>query len=240
MKHLDQVGFKAASIHGNKSQGQRERALKAFRDGEIRVLVATDVAARGIDIPGVTHVYNYDLPEVPDAYVHRIGRTARNGRDGIAIAFCAPDEIRLLRDIEKLMGIKIAVASGEAPADQARPSKSRGGRNNGQHRGNGGQRQDGGQRGKRPAREPAALPATNCCAMTARTSAAITVRRATATTTAGRKVTAITKTARITADRGRSMGIRAAAPVNPAIAGKAVRGCAAPKSAVAKADAKPV
>ena len=122
MKHLDHVGFSVASIHGNKSQGQRERALKAFRDGEIRVLVATDVAARGIDIPGVTHVYNYDLPEVPDAYVHRIGRTARAGRDGIAIAFCAPDEIRLLRDIERLMGIDIAVASGEAPADHARGS----------------------------------------------------------------------------------------------------------------------
>lgn len=144
MKHLDHVGFKAASIHGNKSQGQRERALKAFRDGEIRVLVATDVAARGIDIPGVTHVYNYDLPEVPDAYVHRIGRTARNGRDGIAIAFCAPDDIRLLRDIERLMGISIAVASGEAPADIAGPGgKSRKGR------GNGGQR-NGGQRPQRP------------------------------------------------------------------------------------------
>ncbi|SOC42050.1 ATP-dependent RNA helicase RhlE [Rhizobium subbaraonis] len=132
MKHLDHIGFKAASIHGNKSQGQRERALKAFREGEIRVLVATDVAARGIDIPGVTHVYNYDLPEVPDAYVHRIGRTARNGRDGIAIAFCAPDDIRLLRDIEKLMGISIAVASGEAPADLAgaggKSKKGRGGR----------------------------------------------------------------------------------------------------------------
>ncbi len=88
-KHLAEQQFAVASIHGNKSQGQRERALKAFRDGEIKVLVATDVAARGIDIPGVTHVFNYDLPEVPDAYVHRIGRTARAGRDGIAIAFCA-------------------------------------------------------------------------------------------------------------------------------------------------------
>ncbi|KQV38209.1 MULTISPECIES: DEAD/DEAH box helicase [unclassified Rhizobium] len=127
MKHLDHTGFSVASIHGNKSQGQRERALKAFRDGEIRVLVATDVAARGIDIPGVTHVYNYDLPEVPDAYVHRIGRTARAGRDGIAIAFCAPDEIRLLRDIERLMNIDIAVASGEVPADRARPKGARGG-----------------------------------------------------------------------------------------------------------------
>ena len=127
MKHLEHVGFSVASIHGNKSQGQRERALKAFRDGETRVLVATDVAARGIDIPGVTHVYNYDLPEVPDAYVHRIGRTARAGRDGIAIAFCAPDEIRLLRDIERLMSIDIAVASGEVPADRARPKGARGG-----------------------------------------------------------------------------------------------------------------
>jgi ATP-dependent RNA helicase RhlE len=127
MKHLEHVGFSVASIHGNKSQGQRERALKAFRDGETRVLVATDVAARGIDIPGVTHVYNYDLPEVPDAYVHRIGRTARAGRDGIAIAFCAPDEIRLLRDIERLMKIDIAVSSGEVPADRARPKGARGG-----------------------------------------------------------------------------------------------------------------
>ncbi len=114
-KHLETIGFKVASIHGNKSQGQRERALAGFKDGTIKVLVATDVAARGIDIPAVTHVFNYDLPEVPDAYVHRIGRTARAGRDGIAIAFCAPDELRLLRDIEKLMKIEIAVASGEPP-----------------------------------------------------------------------------------------------------------------------------
>jgi ATP-dependent RNA helicase RhlE len=140
MKHLEHVGFSVASIHGNKSQGQRERALKAFREGQIRVLVATDVAARGIDVPGVTHVYNYDLPEVADAYVHRIGRTARAGRDGIAIAFCAPDEIRLLRDIERLMNIDIAVASGEVPADRARPKGGRGGngaRNAGRPAGNG-------------------------------------------------------------------------------------------------------
>ncbi|MGV8938046.1 MAG: DEAD/DEAH box helicase [Allorhizobium sp.] len=123
MKHLEHTGFSVASIHGNKSQGQRDRALKSFRDGSVRVLVATDVAARGIDVPGVTHVYNYDLPEVPDAYVHRIGRTARAGRDGIAIAFCAPDEARLLRDIERLMGIEISVASGEAHADRGRPAR---------------------------------------------------------------------------------------------------------------------
>ncbi len=93
-KHLENIGFAAASIHGNKSQSQRERALKAFRDGEMRVLVATDVAARGIDIPGVTHVYNYDLPTVAESYVHRIGRTARAGKDGIAIAFCARTKSR--------------------------------------------------------------------------------------------------------------------------------------------------
>ncbi len=149
MKHLDHIGFKAASIHGNKSQGQRERALKAFRDGEIRVLVATDVAARGIDIPGVTHVYNYDLPEVADAYVHRIGRTARNGRDGIAIAFCTPDEAHLLRDIEKLMGIQITVASGEAPAVvTAGPGGKR------KPRSGSGHRASQGRAGQRPPRKP--------------------------------------------------------------------------------------
>ena len=152
MKHLDSVGYKAVSIHGNKSQGQRERALKAFKDGEVNVLVATDVAARGIDIPEVSHVYNYDLPEVPDAYVHRIGRTARNGRDGLAIAFCAPDEYRLLRDIEKLMGISIAVAGGTAPeghASQGAEKSRRGGhRGQGQNQGRG----QGGGRGRDEAR----------------------------------------------------------------------------------------
>lgn len=143
MKHLDATGYSVASIHGNKSQGQRERALKGFRDGEIKTLIATDVAARGIDIPAVSHVFNYDLPEVPDAYVHRIGRTARAGRDGIAIAFCGPDEGRLLRDVEKLMGIEIPVASGEPPANLARPARPQrrggggGGGNNRNHQGQG-------------------------------------------------------------------------------------------------------
>ncbi|CDZ60822.1 ATP-dependent RNA helicase RhlE [Neorhizobium galegae bv. orientalis] len=161
-KHLEHIGFKVASIHGNKSQGQRERALKAFRDNEIRVLVATDVAARGIDIPGVTHVFNYDLPEVPDAYVHRIGRTARAGRDGIAIAFCAPDEARLLRDIERLMNIEITTASGERPEGGRQPRGGAGNNNrggaanrgrggNGQARGNGEGRPE---RRERPARKP--------------------------------------------------------------------------------------
>ena len=129
MKGLVADGFNAASIHGNKTHGQRDRAIKAFRDGTITVLVATDVAARGIDIPGVSYVINYDLPEVPDNYVHRIGRTARAGREGEAIALCAPEEGELLRQIQKLMKIDIPVASGAAPSSvlpkQRAPSRRR-------------------------------------------------------------------------------------------------------------------
>jgi len=106
-RELAKHGFANAAIHGNKSQGQRTRALESFKAGKIHVLVATDVAARGIDIPGVTHVFNYDLPEVPDVYVHRIGRTARAGAEGAAIAFCSPDEQKLLRAIGKLTNIRI-------------------------------------------------------------------------------------------------------------------------------------
>ncbi|GAA6158340.1 DEAD/DEAH box helicase [Ruegeria sp. HU-ET01832] len=124
MKDLVKDGFNAASIHGNKSQGQRDRAIKAFRAGEVNVLVATDVAARGIDIPGVAYVINYDLPEVPDNYVHRIGRTARAGREGEGIAFCAPDELDQLKQIQKLMKIDIPVASGTMP-EFAEPKKPR-------------------------------------------------------------------------------------------------------------------
>ncbi len=102
VKHLTRDGIESAAIHGNKSQAQRERALGDFRTGKCRVLVATDIAARGIDVEGVTHVINFDLPHVPESYVHRIGRTARAGAAGIAIAFCAQDERPLLRDIEKL------------------------------------------------------------------------------------------------------------------------------------------
>ncbi|MCT4576151.1 DEAD/DEAH box helicase [Donghicola sp.] len=132
MKGLVADGYNAASIHGNKSQGQRDRAIKAFREGEITILVATDVAARGIDIPGVAYVINFDLPEVPDNYVHRIGRTARAGRDGEAIAFCSPEETDLLRQIEKLMKIELPVASGTRPSRDAKPAgKPGGGRNRG-------------------------------------------------------------------------------------------------------------
>jgi len=101
-KGLEQVGIDAAAIHGDKSQGQRERALAAFKKGEVRALVATDIAARGIDIDAVSHVVQYELPNVPEAYVHRIGRTARAGADGSAVAFCADDERSLLKDIEKV------------------------------------------------------------------------------------------------------------------------------------------
>jgi ATP-dependent RNA helicase RhlE len=102
--HLQQAGLSAAAIHGNKSQTQRNRALGAFRTGGVTVLVATDIAARGIDVDGVSHVINYELPNVPEAYVHRIGRTARAGRSGVAISLCDPEERGLLRDIERLIG----------------------------------------------------------------------------------------------------------------------------------------
>ena len=101
VKKLSQSGIPTNAIHGNKSQPQRERALGEFRSAKTPILVATDVAARGIDIPGVSHVLNYELPNVPEQYVHRIGRTARAGRDGIAIAFCAEDERDYLKDIRK-------------------------------------------------------------------------------------------------------------------------------------------
>ena len=111
-KQLEAEGINAGSIHGNKSQGQRERSIKAFRDGIIEVMVATDVAARGIDIPGIRHVYNFDLPNVAENYVHRIGRTARAGMAGCAIAFCAPTEMAELRAIQKVLMLDIPVASG--------------------------------------------------------------------------------------------------------------------------------
>ncbi len=101
VKKLGQSGIPANAIHGNKSQPQRERALDEFKRAKTPILIATDVAARGIDIPGVSHVINYELPNVPEQYVHRIGRTARAGKDGIAIAFCAEDERDYLKDIRK-------------------------------------------------------------------------------------------------------------------------------------------
>ena len=116
VKHLEQVGVQADAIHGNKSQPQRERALAAFRSGQVKVLVATDIAARGIDVDGVTHVINFDLPNVPESYVHRIGRTARAGTTGIAISFCDAQERAFLRDIEKLIRTRVPVMQAPARA----------------------------------------------------------------------------------------------------------------------------
>ena len=115
-QHLEAMGQPAAAIHGNKSQPQRERALAAFKEGRVRVLVATDIAARGIDVDGVTHVVNFDLPNVPEAYVHRIGRTARAGHTGIAISFCDSSERPFLRGIEKLIRTRIEVDEPRAMA----------------------------------------------------------------------------------------------------------------------------
>ena len=139
-RSLEAKGFGVAAIHGNKSQGQRDRAIADFKAGKTRVLVATDVAARGIDIPDVRYVYNYELPNVPDQYVHRIGRTARAGNDGKAVAFCAPDEMGDLRDIQKTIKTEIPVASGrpwekgEEKAAEPQQRNKRGG-GGGQRRG---------------------------------------------------------------------------------------------------------
>ncbi len=109
VKHLDAAGISAAAIHGNKSQGAREKALKGLKTGQVKVLVATDIAARGIDVPNITHVVNYDLPEDPKTYVHRIGRTGRAGKKGMAISFCDPNDLSLYRQIEKAIKMKIAI-----------------------------------------------------------------------------------------------------------------------------------
>jgi ATP-dependent RNA helicase RhlE len=106
---LEKHGVHAAAIHGNKAQNHRERTLRAFRAGTLRVLVATDIAARGLDIPGVSHVFNYELPDEPESYVHRIGRTARAGRDGQALAFCCREELENLRDIERTINLTLEV-----------------------------------------------------------------------------------------------------------------------------------
>jgi ATP-dependent RNA helicase RhlE len=134
VEQLARIQVEADALHGNKSQSARQRALESFRSGRVRVLVATDIAARGIDIDGITHVINYDLPEVPESYVHRIGRTARAGADGIALSFCDADEREYLASIEKLTQQSLAVIedhpyavrhSGpvtKAPARHGRPA----------------------------------------------------------------------------------------------------------------------
>jgi ATP-dependent RNA helicase RhlE len=112
VKSLERAGISSAAIHANKSQNNRTRTLENFRSGSTRVLVATDLAARGIDVDGITHVFNFELPNEPETYVHRIGRTARAGAAGTAIALCDSEEKSLLRDIEKLIAKKVPIASG--------------------------------------------------------------------------------------------------------------------------------
>jgi ATP-dependent RNA helicase RhlE len=124
---LEEKGIQVNALHGNKSQAQREKALRDFRSGRARVLVATDIAARGIDVTGISHVINFDLPMEPESYVHRIGRTARAGAAGIAIAFCDSSERGTLRQIERLMNTSITVV-GDAPPpmdrNQAAPKRA--------------------------------------------------------------------------------------------------------------------
>jgi ATP-dependent RNA helicase RhlE len=129
-EHLARNGTAAEAIHGNKSQNARQRALEAFRSGKARVLVATDIAARGIDIDDISHVVNFELPNEPESYVHRIGRTARAGGEGIAISFCDPSERTYLRDIERLTGNRISLVEHDLPplpAGQPQPKPHRGG-----------------------------------------------------------------------------------------------------------------
>ncbi|HEX4177399.1 MAG TPA: helicase-related protein, partial [Rhizomicrobium sp.] len=114
-EHLSRTGVVAEAIHGNKSQNARQRALEMFRSGKARVLVATDIAARGIDIDDISHVVNFELPNEPESYVHRIGRTARAGGEGIAISFCDSSERGFLRDIERVIRMKIEVVAHDLP-----------------------------------------------------------------------------------------------------------------------------
>jgi superfamily II DNA/RNA helicase len=148
---LTKAGLAAQAMHGNKSQNQRERVLAAFRTGQVRTLIATDIAARGIDVEGISHVVNYDLPNIAESYVHRIGRTARAGADGTAISFCDAEERPLLRDIEKL--IRISIPSTDRRRDRHGAPEHRGaaGARPARH-GNGGRRDAGRSDARGPAR----------------------------------------------------------------------------------------
>ena len=155
-QHLEKAGVGAQAIHGNKSQNQRVRALDGFKRGTTRVLVATDIAARGIDVDGVTHVVNFELPDVPEAYVHRIGRTARAGASGQAISLCDNEERGLLRQIEKLTRQTMPSADRRNPnAQRPEPAPERprfgGGRPSEDARRRGGAGGRGGNPGGRPA-----------------------------------------------------------------------------------------
>ncbi len=166
VKKLGKAGIDAAAIHGNKSQNARERALGGFREGDLRLLVATDIAARGIDVEGISHVVNFDLPNVPETYVHRIGRTARAGASGIAFSFCDVEERPYLADIERLIKQHVPrVEDHSFPPSQPLPKatdlearskgggkkRSGGGGGGGRRRrgGGGGRQRRGGRRGRR-------------------------------------------------------------------------------------------
>jgi len=158
VRGLAKAGISAQAIHGNKSQGQRERVLAAFRNGDLRTLVATDIAARGIDVDGISHVVNYDLPNVAETYVHRIGRTARAGASGVAISLCDAEEAAYLRDIEKLIRAAIPATDrrtgGRHSAARAEPARHH--PRNDRHRGGKPQRSQHPQqqRGKERAPQP--------------------------------------------------------------------------------------
>ena len=156
-KLLGGWGFKVGAIHGNRSQNQRDRILSEFKGGEVDVLVATDVAARGIDIPTVRHVYNYDMPNVPENYVHRIGRTARAGADGSSISFCAPAEMGELQAVEKMLKTPLPVIGGAPWAADIVAAAPKPGQNRGQRQGGGGGRQ-GQQLTKNPGHKPGKRP----------------------------------------------------------------------------------
>ena len=122
-RDLERDGFEAAVIHGNKSQNARQRALNGFRDGSVRILVATDIAARGIDVPGISHVVNFDLPDEAESYVHRIGRTGRNGADGVAVTLCDPAESSKLRQVERIIRMKLPVEASWLDQPDPAPKK---------------------------------------------------------------------------------------------------------------------
>ncbi len=157
VRDLVKGGVNAAAIHGNKTQSARTRALAGFKSGDIRVLVATDIASRGIDVEGVSHIFNYDLPNISESYVHRIGRTGRAGREGIAIAFCDETETDYLRDIEKLTGKPLEVVSDHqwhfpeamTSTGKARKQQGRGRQQSGQRRDGDRQRPQRGRRNRR-------------------------------------------------------------------------------------------
>jgi len=122
-RNLERDGFAAAVIHGNKSQNARQRALNGFREGSIRILVATDIAARGIDVPGISHVINYDLPDEAESYVHRIGRTGRNGANGVAVTLCDPSETDKLRQVERIIRMRLPVLASHLDQPDPEPRK---------------------------------------------------------------------------------------------------------------------